>query len=84
MNIVMLKNVFTRETANVFQAEVIECPNCAFEFSVIHEQSGSIGTYVCPCCEIGELERMMYHLRLENQKLKQLLLKEREDGKFWP
>lgn len=50
-----LKDKFTKETANVKTTEVIECPQCAFEFSTIHESSEQKGVYTCPTCNEAEL-----------------------------
>lgn len=50
------ESIFTKETANVKMAEVIECPDCAFEFATIHEQSDAKGIYTCPNCEAVNLE----------------------------
>lgn len=65
------KNIFTKEMANVFQAEVIECPDCAFEFATKHEESDSSGCYSCPACREAELE-------IERNRLKGILDELRE------
>ena len=58
------ERIFTKETANVFQAEVIECPDCAFKFGTIHEQSDTKGVYRCPNCDAANYEAL--YLQLQN------------------
>ncbi|AHN24372.1 hypothetical protein [Lysinibacillus varians] len=54
-------------------AEVIECPDCAFEFGTIHEQSDMPGLYICPNCQEDNLEADIYHLKEENKRLRKAL-----------
>lgn len=79
-----LGGFFTKDIANTFQAEVVECPYCAFEFSTIHEQVDITGFYECPSCKLVDLEMTIQSLREENKKLKQLLEEERKERGFWP
>ncbi|MFJ7951570.1 hypothetical protein ACIQZG_08585 [Lysinibacillus sp. NPDC096418] len=69
----MEKRVFTKDMASIKTAEVIECPDCAFEFSVIHEQSETNGLYSCPNCQEDNLEADNYHLKEENKRLREAL-----------
>lgn len=58
------ESIFTKETANVKITEVIECPDCAFEFGAIHEQSDRKGIYTCPNCEADNYQAL--YLQLQN------------------
>lgn len=66
------KNIFTKEMSNVFEAEVIECPDCGFEFASKHEQDNAKGCYECPSCNECNLE--MEVKRLHNELNKQINL----------
>ncbi|MGE7114319.1 hypothetical protein [Lysinibacillus sp. NPDC047702] len=68
------ESIFTKETANVKIAEVIECPDCAFEFSVIHEQSDRNGIYTCPNCEVANYEALYLQLQNDVQEASELHL----------
>lgn len=59
------ENVFTKEMANVFETEVIECPDCGFEFSTKHEQHDEPGIYKCPCCNEANLEVLYLNLQTD-------------------
>lgn len=50
------RNVFTKEMASIFQTEVIECPDCGFEFASKHEMNDKEGLYECPACREANLE----------------------------
>lgn len=69
----MGKRVFTKDMANIKTAEVIECPNCAFEFGTIHEQSEMPGLYSCPNCQEDNLEADNFQLKEENKRLREAL-----------
>ena len=60
-----LKDKFTKETAIVKITEVIECPQCTFEFSTIHESPEQNGVYICPACNEAELESKKFKEALE-------------------
>ena len=63
----MGEKTFSKKDANIYEDRtVIECPECAFEFSVIHDLSDKAGEYTCPNCE---------ELRLsdENKRLREAL-----------
>lgn len=60
------KNVFTKEMTGVFEAEVIECPDCGFRFSTEHEDNDNSGVYSCPCCHEADLV-------IENGRLKEAI-----------
>lgn len=67
------KNLFTKEMTNVFETEVIECPDCGFEFASKHEQDESKGCYECPSCNESNLEVEVKNLKeyigsLEHEK----------------
>jgi len=68
------ESIFTKETANVKTAEVIECPDCVFEFSVIHEQSDRNGIYTCPNCEAANYEALYLQLQNDVQEASDLHL----------
>ena len=57
---------FTKEMARVFETEVIECPDCSFEFALKHEQADAKGLYQCPVCK----EHQLHH---ENNQLRGVL-----------
>ncbi len=69
------ESIFTKETANVKMAEVIECPDCAFEFGVIHEQSDRKGLYTCPNCEAANYEALYLQQQKEIREAADLHLK---------
>lgn len=67
------RNLFAKEMASTFETEVIECPDCGFEFATIHVLDGTEGTYECPCCneanlliEVEELKKEVAYLREAN------------------
>lgn len=68
------ESIFTKETANVKITEVIECPDCAFEFGVIHEQSDRKGIYTCPNCEAANYEALYLQLQNDVQEASNLHL----------
>jgi len=55
--------IFTKEMTNVFKTEVVECPECGFEFGTVHVQEDKHGCYECPCCNEANLEAENHHLR---------------------
>lgn len=67
--------IFTKEMTNVFQAEVIECPDCGFEFASKHIQEDKHGCYECPCCNEANLEAENYHLIEKIERYKFVLSK---------
>lgn len=69
------ESIFTKETANVKITEVIECPDCAFEFGVIHEQSDRKGIYTCPNCEASDYQALYLLQQKEIQEAADLHLK---------
>jgi len=78
------KNVFTKTMTRVFNTEVIECPDCVFEFSTLHEQHNEPGIYVCPLCELTNVEAELRELKKELNELRhfknhaEFLLSERQ------
>ena len=75
----MEKRIFSKEMASVKTVEVIECPDCAFEFGTIHEQSEMPGLYICPNCQEANLEAVNYHLNKDIKRLRKALEKVMED-----
>jgi len=67
------KLVFTKEMANVFQAKVIECPDCGFCFDITHELDGNDGLYSCPSCNEDNLLTEIYHLKRKDEIYKERL-----------
>lgn len=57
------KNVFTKGMGRVFNTEVIECPDCVFEFASKHEMSNSEGLYECPACKEENLEVLVHQYK---------------------
>lgn len=57
------QNYFTKEMANVHMREVIECPDCNFEFATVHVQSNAKGLYQCPNCTEAKLHHENNRLR---------------------
>lgn len=57
------EQVFTKGMARVFKSEVVECPDCVFEFSSKHTLSDSEGLYICPCCKEADLEVQVNYYR---------------------
>ena len=57
MHLKLIENdkLFTLETADVFTAEVIECPCCGFAFATKHDLCNDPGFYECPACTESEL-----------------------------
>lgn len=64
------KSVFTKTMTRVFNTEVIECPDCAFEYSTLHEQHDEPGIYVCPLCELVNAETELLELKKELHELR--------------
>ena len=56
------RSVFTKEMTNVFQTEVIECPDCGYEFSSKHELDGEAGVYECSLCNESNLQAENFKL----------------------
>lgn len=68
------EKLFTKENSNVFRTEVIECPDCAFEFGTIHDQSDAEGLYKCPNCDASNYEALYLQLQKDAQEAADLHL----------
>lgn len=64
------QTVFTKETAHTFTATVIECPDCAFEFSASQDLSDKPGIYECPVCRQDNLEVLIKRYEQAHQTLR--------------
>lgn len=64
------QRVFTKGMTNVFNTEIIECPDCGFEFGSMHELSDEPGAYSCPECAVVNLEKIVHQLQSEIKRLK--------------
>lgn len=75
-----MANKYTRNdlklSINVKEIEVVDCPDCGFEYNAEHSNDNDKTIYECPLCELAEKDDAIRFAikHLENSDIRQVKL----------